>query len=133
MKQGRGQGDGVPKAGVQQAAADSRGSRTCVCANTFMLRGGTRRGGWMNEHPAVVPSSRRGKNPPLGRKGGRAGLPARVSGRHVVRGRQSSPTQEVRLGEQARLVKTVNIQVRWATAQPGQDRWLPSVVTHSRL
>ena len=30
----RGQGDGVPKAGVQQAAADSRGSRTCVCANT---------------------------------------------------------------------------------------------------
>ena len=34
-------------------------------------------------------------------------LPARVSGRHVVRGRQSSPTLEVRLGEQARLVKTV--------------------------
>ena len=29
-----GQGDGVPKAGLQQAAADSRGSRTCVCANT---------------------------------------------------------------------------------------------------
>ena len=43
-----GQGDGVPKAGVQQAAADSRGSRTCMCANTFMLRGGTRRGGRMN-------------------------------------------------------------------------------------
>ena len=31
-----GQGDGVPKAGAQQAAADSRGSRTCVCANTFV-------------------------------------------------------------------------------------------------
>ena len=30
-----GQGDGVPKTGRQQAAADSRGSRTCVCANTF--------------------------------------------------------------------------------------------------
>ena len=29
-----GQGDGVPKAGLQQAAADSQGSRTCVCANT---------------------------------------------------------------------------------------------------
>ena len=29
-----GQGDG-PKACVKQAAADSRGSRTCVCANTF--------------------------------------------------------------------------------------------------
>ena len=30
-----GQGDGVPKACSQQAAADSRLSRTCVCANTF--------------------------------------------------------------------------------------------------
>ena len=30
-----GQGDGVPKACLKQAAADSRGSRTCVCANTF--------------------------------------------------------------------------------------------------
>ena len=28
-----GQGNGVPKAGLQQAAADSRGSRTCVRAN----------------------------------------------------------------------------------------------------
>ena len=28
--------------------ADSRGSRTCVCASTFTLRGGTRRGGRMN-------------------------------------------------------------------------------------
>ena len=27
-------GDGVPKAWAQQAAADSRGSRTCVGANT---------------------------------------------------------------------------------------------------
>ena len=30
----RGQGDVVPKACAEQAAADSRGSRTCVCANT---------------------------------------------------------------------------------------------------
>ena len=73
------------------------------------------------------------QKPPVRRKGGRAGLPARVSGRHVVRGRQSSPTLEVLPGEQARLVKTVKIQVRWAAAQPGQDRRLPSVVTHSRL
>ena len=29
-----GKGDGVPKACSKQAAADSRGSRTCVCANT---------------------------------------------------------------------------------------------------
>ena len=32
-----GQGDGVPKVGLQQAAADPRGSsRTCVCANTLV-------------------------------------------------------------------------------------------------
>ena len=55
-------GWGPPKACSQQAAADSRGSRTCVCANTFSLGGGTRRGRRMNSHPAVVPSSRRGKN-----------------------------------------------------------------------
>ena len=29
----------------------------------------------MNQHPAVVPSSRRGQKPPVSRKGGRAGLP----------------------------------------------------------
>ena len=34
-----GKGDGVPKACRQQAAADSRGSRTCVCANTNSLLG----------------------------------------------------------------------------------------------
>ena len=55
---------------------------------------------------------------PVRRKGGRTGLPARVSARHVVRGRQSSPTLEVRLGEQARLVKTVKIQVSSAWTRP---------------
>ena len=35
----RGQGDGVPKACTEQAAADSRGSRTCVCASTFLFPG----------------------------------------------------------------------------------------------
>ena len=34
--------------------------------------------------PPLVPSSRRDKKPPVGRKGGRAELPARASGRHVV-------------------------------------------------
>ena len=43
------------------------------------------------------------------------------------------PNLEVRPGEQARLVKTVNIQVTWAAAHPGQDRQLPRVATHSRL
>ena len=55
----RGHRDGVLKAGVQQAAADSRESQTCVCASTFP-GGGTCRERRMNEHPAVVPSSRRG-------------------------------------------------------------------------
>ena len=35
----RGQGDGVPKACAEQAAADPRGSRTCVCASTFFVPG----------------------------------------------------------------------------------------------
>ena len=47
----RGQGDGVPKACAEQAAADSRGSRTCM----WHIQGGR-----MNQHPAVVLSSRRG-------------------------------------------------------------------------
>ena len=73
-------------------------SRHCVCANKIC--------GWHTQ------GGKENVKNPVRRKGGRAGLPARVSGRHVVRGRQSSPTLEVRLGEQARLVKTVNIQVR---------------------
>ena len=44
----RGQGDGVPKAGAKQAAADSRGSRTCVCAITFFERGWHMQG-WKDE------------------------------------------------------------------------------------
>ena len=39
--------DGAPKAGLQQAAADSRGSRTCVCVST-QTSGWHRRGGRMN-------------------------------------------------------------------------------------
>ena len=58
-------------------------------------------------------------------------------------GRQSSPipAEASRVsvavrgapGHQARLVKTVNIQAKWAAAHPGPDRRLPGVVTHSRL
>ena len=47
-----GQGDGVPKACPKQAAADSRGSRTCVCAITWVWgvahAGGE---GWINILP----------------------------------------------------------------------------------
>ena len=99
-----------PKASLQQAAADPRGSRTCVCENTSVLGWYTQGRKGESRRPAVVPSSRHTSSET---QDGRAWLPARVSGQHVVRGRQSSPTLEVRLGEQARLVKTVNIQVRW--------------------
>ena len=44
-KTGGGQGDGVPKAGRQQTAADSRGSRTCVCASSFFVLGWHTQGG----------------------------------------------------------------------------------------
>ena len=40
-----GQGDGVPKACPKQAAADSRGSRTCVCVITLWYTGWHTQGG----------------------------------------------------------------------------------------
>ena len=72
--QAAGQGDGVPKARLQQAAADSRGSRTCVCANTFLSWCGTRREeGWINilSWYRLVGVAK----PPVRRKGGRTRLP----------------------------------------------------------
>ena len=71
-----------------------------ACVRALPLsRGGTLRERRMNKHPAVVPSSRLGTKPPVRREGGRAGLPARVGGRHVVRGnRQAAPIPEVRPG-----------------------------------
>ena len=38
----------------------------------------------------------------------------------------------MRVGEQARLVKTVKIQVKWAAAQPGQDRRGSRVWRHTQ-
>ena len=54
-----GQEDGVPKACPQQAAADPRGSRTCVCANSMVWHTQGEKG--EITRPAVVPSSRRGE------------------------------------------------------------------------
>ena len=55
------------------------------------MRSSTRRGGRMTWHPAVVPSSRRGNASSASRmREGRAAQ-KRVRGRHVLRGRQSSP------------------------------------------
>ena len=100
VDQGSGDGgreDGVPKAGHQQAA-DSRGSRTCTRANKFIHFGVAHAVGKdeLTSCRGTVQSA--WQNPPVRRKGGRAGLPARVSGRHVVRRRQSSPILEVHPG-----------------------------------
>ena len=89
-----------------------RGWHTQGCKDEITSRRGTVKSAWQK-----LPVSRKQKREP--------GCPKRASGRHVVRGRQSSPTLEVRPGEQARLVKTAKIQVKWAATQPGQDRRLP--------
>ena len=64
-------------------------------------------------------------------QGGKTGLPTSVSGRHVVRRRQSSPILECaqvtgKAGENGQH------SGNRAAAHPGQDRRLPGVVTHSR-
>ena len=73
------------------------------------------------------------QKPPVRRKGGRDGLPAK--GKWPPRGMGTTvltyPGSARRY--QARLVKTVKIQVRWAAPHPRQDPRLPGVVTHSRL
>ena len=87
---------------------------------------------WTMSHPTQMKSraARKGKWPPRGT--GTTVLTVRVFFFSVFSISSARDTLEVRLGEQARLVKTVKIQVRLAAAQPGQDRRLPSVVTHSR-
>ena len=64
-----------PKACQKQAAADSWGSRTCVCANTFDAGVAHAGEGWFN----ILPWYRLDgvAIPPVSRKGGRAGLPPR--------------------------------------------------------
>ena len=94
---------------------------------------------------AVVLSDRRGKVSPVRCTNAEewTGLPARVSCRHVVRGRQSSPipatarrvSAVVRRSARATgkaCEKTVKIQVTGRHAHPGQHGRLPGVVTHRR-
>ena len=83
---------GSPRYIKKQAAAGPRGSRTCVCANTFVH--GVAHAGEGKGRINVVLWYR-----PVGVESttsqtheGKIGLPARVSGHHVVQGRQSSPT-----------------------------------------
>ena len=80
----------------------------------------------------MVPSSRRAKtSSETQRRKNRAARkgkwPPRGTGMTVL------TLPGMRPGEQARLVKTVKIQVKWAAAHFRQDRRLPSVVTRSRL
>ena len=131
FKQGKTDGaqvDGVPKTCRQQAAADpQRVPNLRVCKH---------RPAWVTQGMKDELTSCRGtvqQKPPVRRKGGRAGLPKnckwppRGTWTTVFTFAGSAPR------DQARLVKTVNIQVRWAAAHLGQDRRLSSVVTHSRL
>ena len=73
------------------------------------------------------------QRPQVRRKGGRAGLSVRESGRHVVRGRQSSPVLEVRPGNRQGWWERSKFREQGRRAHPGQDRRLPGVATHSRL
>ena len=66
-------------------------------------------------------------------QGGKAGLPARVSDHHVVRGRRSSPILECaqvtgKAGENGQYSGETGRH-----AHPGQDRRFQGVVTHSEL
>ena len=63
---------------------------------------------------------------PVSRKGGRTGLPARASGRHVVRGRQSSPVLEVRPGNRQGWWKLSTF--RWEGRQLTLDKTVGSLV-----
>ena len=89
--------DGAIKACHRQAAADPRGSRTCVCAITLVSR-------WHTQGLKGEFTSCRGTvllawlSTSSWTHGGKTGLPAKVSGRDVVRRRQSSLILEVRPG-----------------------------------
>ena len=70
-----GRGDGVPKACLEQAAADSPGSRTCVCAKT-LIHFGVAHAGEKDELTSCRGTVKSAwQKPPASREGGRAGLP----------------------------------------------------------
>ena len=55
-------GMGSPRHATNRRRRTRKGPEPASVLSPSGLWGGTRRGGRMNEHPAVVPSSRRGKN-----------------------------------------------------------------------
>ena len=111
-------GVGVSKARVQQAAAGPQESRACVCANILALEVAHAGGeGRINVLPwyrvvgvakYLQRDARREDRDARKRK-----WPPRGTGMTVL------TYPGMRPGEQARLVKTVNIQVEWAPAHRG--------------
>ena len=89
-----GQGGCGPQGRSSTGGGGPRGFRTCGCAIT-LKQGGTRRG-WRGGRINVLPWYRlvRVVSTSSETQGGKTGLPARVDGRHVVRGWQSSPIPE---------------------------------------
>ena len=85
-----GQGDGVPRhAKNRRRRARQRPEPACV--QTPLIAGWHTQGekGELTSCRGTVQSA--WQRPPVGRTRGKARLPARVSGDHVVRGRRSSP------------------------------------------
>ena len=89
-----------------------------MCANTFSDGVAHAGGGRANERPAVVPSSWRGK---YLQGDAREEDRAVLKGRHVVRGRQSSPIPECARVTGKAGEKRQNSGNR-AAPHPGQDR-----------
>ena len=115
-----------------QAAADSRGCSEPACVQTPFALGVAHAGGRMASCRGIGHSTWQKEKSETQSRNSRAAhkkskWPPRGTGTTVLTYLGSAP----RL--QARLVKTVNIQVKWTAAHPGQDHRLSGVVTHSRL
>ena len=121
---------GSPRHAANRRRRTREGPGPACVQNTFKILGGTRREreGRIDVLPwyRVVGVAK----PPERRKGGRAGLPVRASGRHVVRGRQSSHILEVRPGNRQGWWK--RSKYRWDGRQLtlDKDRRLPGVPPH---
>ena len=87
-----GRGWGPPRQILNRRRRTREGPASACVQTPFPHRDGACKGGRANWRPAVVPSCRRGKNLQWDAQGGRAGLPARVSGRHVVRDDSPHPS-----------------------------------------
>ena len=99
-----GQENGAPKACHQQAPADSRGSRSCVCENTFAIWRWQMQGENDELTSCRGPVQSAWQKPPVRRKGGRAGCPQgkcppRGKGTTVLTYPRSAPRGTGKAGE----------------------------------